>query len=74
MLTIRTLTNLTARDGRRLRSGGFEIEYIETKHLPDGDQSRIVWSRPYYPGEIRMGELRYYVAPATSRKWPGYRK
>jgi hypothetical protein len=57
MLTIRTSTNLTARDGRRLRAGGFEIEYIETRHLPDGDQSRIVWSRPYYPGEIRMEEL-----------------
>ena len=59
MLTIRTSANLTARDGRRLRSGGFEIEYIETKHLPDGDESRIVWSRPYYPGEVRVEELPY---------------
>ncbi len=42
MFTIRTSTNLRKCDARRLMKGGFEIEYIETRHLDTGDQSTIV--------------------------------
>jgi hypothetical protein len=31
--------------------------YPETRHLPDGDQSRIVWRRPYGANEIGVEEL-----------------
>jgi hypothetical protein len=53
MKTLRTSAKLTRHDARRLTSGGFEIEYIETRHLQDGDHTTIVWSRPYGPGEIQ---------------------
>ena len=59
MFTIRTSTNLRKCDARRLMKGGFEIEYIETRHLDTGDQSTIVWSRPARPGDIPEHELPY---------------
>ena len=59
MKTIRTSTRLTRHDGRRLRSAGFSIDYIETRHLPSGDESAIVWSRPYGADETRDEELPY---------------
>ena len=59
MKTIRTSTRLTRHDGRRLRSAGFSIDYIETRQIPGGEESTIVWSRPYGADEIRDEELPY---------------
>jgi hypothetical protein len=59
MKTLRTSTKLTRHDARRLTSGGFEIAYIETRHLQDREDTTIVWTRPYAPGEIRDEELPY---------------
>ena len=59
MKTLRTSAKLTRHDARRLTSGGFEIEYIETRHLQDGDHTTIVWSRPYHPSEIRYENIPY---------------
>jgi hypothetical protein len=59
MKILRTSTKLTRHNARRLTSGGFEIAYIETRHLPDGDDTTIVWTRPYTPGEIRDEDLPY---------------
>jgi hypothetical protein len=59
MVTIRTSTNLRKCDARRLMKGGFEIEYIETRHLDTGDQSSIVWSRPARPDDFPESDIPY---------------
>lgn len=45
MFTLRTRTDLTARDVRRLLRHGYEILAIETEHNADHDQHTIVWTR-----------------------------
>jgi hypothetical protein len=55
----RTSTNLPKRHIRSLREEGLEIEYIETVHREDGDETTIVWSRPYHPSEIRYENIPY---------------
>ena len=45
MFTLRTRTDLTARDIRRLARHGYEILAIETDHQAGGDQHTIVWAR-----------------------------
>ena len=55
----RTSANLPKRHLRSLRKEGMEIEYIETLHREDRDETMIVWSRPYRPGEIRFEEIPY---------------
>jgi hypothetical protein len=59
MQTIRTSVNLRKCDARRLMKGRFEIEYIETLHREDGDQSSIVWCRPALPQDVRASEIPY---------------
>ncbi|MDD2878366.1 MAG: hypothetical protein PHT60_13865 [Acidiphilium sp.] len=59
MTYLRTTDRLTRHDGRRLNSGGFEIEYIETRLTARGPETVVVWSRPSLPGEIRDDELPY---------------
>ena len=51
MKTLRTSTKLTRHDARRLTSGGFEIAYIETRHLQDRDDTTIVWTAPMPPAK-----------------------
>jgi hypothetical protein len=55
----RTSVNLPKRLSRALRKEGLQIEYIETEHREDGDETTIVWTRPYQPGEIRHNEIPY---------------
>ena len=45
MFTLRTRTDLTARDVRRLMRHGYEILVIETDHNAECDQHMIVWAR-----------------------------
>jgi hypothetical protein len=55
----RTSTDLRKHEARWMFEDGFDIAHIETLHRPDGDESTIVWTRPYLPGEIRDEELPY---------------
>ena len=45
MKTLRTTLDLRKYDVRRLMRRGYEIEYIETRHLHDRDETVIVWTR-----------------------------
>ena len=45
MTTIRTRTDLTARDIRRLERHGYEILAIPTDQQTTADQDTIVWAR-----------------------------
>ena len=45
MFTLRTRTDLTASDLRRLLRHGYEILAIETDHNAERDQHTIVWAR-----------------------------
>ena len=45
MPTIRTRTDLTARDIRRLERHGYEILAIDTDQQTTADQNTIVWAR-----------------------------
>ncbi len=59
MKTIRTTRNLRKHDVRRLLRRGYELAYIETRHLDAGDETTIVWTRPARPGEIAESEIPY---------------
>ncbi len=45
MTTIRTRTDLTARDVRRLERHGYEIMAISTDSQTTGDQNTVMWAR-----------------------------
>jgi hypothetical protein len=59
MQTIRTTLDLRKIEARRLKRRGYEIEYIETRHLDSGEESTIVWIRPTKSGEIPECEIPY---------------
>ena len=59
MPTIRTTLNLRKYDARRLMARGYEILDIETRHLDEGDENEIVWTRPSQPDDILEHELPY---------------
>jgi hypothetical protein len=59
MQSLRTTDRLTRQDARRLMTAGFEIEYIETRHRPIGDETQIVWNRPPRPDDIPESEIPY---------------
>ena len=59
MKTIRTSAKLRKYDARRLMSAGYEIDYIETLHGDDADDTTIVWSRPPRPNDIPEHEVPY---------------
>lgn len=59
MTTLRTSANLTKYDARRLVSGGYEIAYVETRHLDTGDVTSIVWTRPVRIGDVLESEIPY---------------
>ena len=59
MKTIRTTLDLRKIEARRLKRRGYDIEYIETRHLDSGEESAIVWTRPSQPGEIAESEIPF---------------
>jgi hypothetical protein len=59
MVYVRTTDRLTRHDGRLMTSGGFEIEYIETRHTAHGPETDVVWSRPSLPGDIPEDQIPY---------------
>jgi hypothetical protein len=59
MQTIRTILDLRMAEVRRLTRHGYEIEYIETRHLDTGEESTIVWTRPARLGEIAESEIPF---------------
>ena len=59
MTVIRTGAALTRRDFRRMTRGGYEILAIETRHLPQGDETTILWQRDDGPDAITEAELPF---------------
>ena len=59
MTIIRTATDLTRHDIRRLHRGRFEILAIETRHLNHGDVAEILWCRDDEPGAITEAEIPF---------------
>jgi len=59
MKTLRTTLDLRKYDARRLMRRGYEIEYIETRHLHDRDETVIVWTRQCRPDELAETEIPF---------------
>ena len=59
MTTIRTTIDLRKVEVRRLKLRGYDIEYIETRHLDTGEESTIVWTRPSQLGDIAESEIPF---------------
>jgi hypothetical protein len=59
MTTIRTGTDLTRRDARRLEQGRYEILAIETRRMDQGDPTEIIWERDDGPDAITEAELPF---------------
>ena len=59
MKTLRTTLDLRKYDARRLMRRGYEIEYIETRHLHDRDETAIVWTRQSRPDELAETEIPF---------------
>jgi hypothetical protein len=59
MITIRTTIDLRKVEVHRLKLRGYDIEYIETRHLDTGEESTIVWTRPSQLGDIAESEIPF---------------
>ena len=59
MKTLRTTLNLRKCDVRRLMRRGYEIEYIETRHLDSGDETVIVWTRHLRPDDLAESDVPF---------------
>jgi hypothetical protein len=59
MKTLRTTLNLHKHDVRRLLRRGYEIEYIETRHLDDSDETVVVWTRQTGPDDLAESEFPF---------------
>ena len=59
MKTLRTTLDLRKYDARRLMRRGYEIEYIETRHLHDRDETAIVWTRQSGTDELAETEIPF---------------
>jgi hypothetical protein len=59
MTILRTGTDLTRRDVRRLEQGRYEILAIETLHLNHSDLTEIIWERDDGPDAITEAELPF---------------
>ena len=59
MKTLRTTLNLRKYDVRRLLRRGYEIEYIETRHLDNRDETVVVWTRPTQPDDLAENEVPF---------------
>jgi hypothetical protein len=59
MKMIRTTLDLRKVEVRRLMRHGYDIEYVETRHLETGEESTIVWTRPTQPDDIAESEIPF---------------
>ena len=59
MKTLRTTLNLCKHDVRRLRRKGYDIEYIETRHLDNSDETVMVWIRQTEPDDLAESEFPF---------------
>jgi hypothetical protein len=59
MTTLRTTLNLRKHDVRRLLRRGYEIEYIETRHLDNRDETVVVWTRQTQPDDFAESEFPF---------------
>jgi hypothetical protein len=59
MKTLRTTLNLRKHDVRRLLRKGYEIEYIETRHLDNSDETVMVWTRQTGPDDLAESEVPF---------------
>ena len=59
MTVLRTTLDLRKADVRRLLRRGYELAYIETRHLDAGDETTIVWTRSVRPDDIPEHEVPY---------------
>ena len=59
MTILRTALDLRKQDVRRLMRRGYEIAYIETRHLDTGDDTTIVWIRPARPDDLTENEIPF---------------
>jgi hypothetical protein len=59
MKSLRTTLNLRKHDVRRLMRRGYEIEYIETRHLDNRDETVVVWTRQTQPDELAENEVPF---------------
>src|SRR5450631_4071325 len=59
MKTLRTTLNLRKHDVRRLIRRGYEIEYIETRHLDNRDETVVVWTRQTQPDDLAESEVPF---------------
>ena len=59
MTVLRTTRDLRKADIRRLLRRGYELAYIETRHLDTGDETAIVWTRPVRPDDLDESEIPF---------------
>lgn len=59
MTVLRTTLGLRKADVRRLLRRGYELAYIETRHLDAGDETMIVWTRPARPDDLDESEIPF---------------
>ncbi len=59
MTVLRTTLDLRKADVRRLLRRGYELAYIETRHLDAGDETTIVWTRSTRPDDFDESEIPF---------------
>ena len=59
MKTLRTTLDLRKGDVRRLKQRGYEIEYIETRHLDSRDETVVVWTRQPRPDDLAESDVPF---------------
>ena len=59
MTVLRTGTDLTRRDIRRLKRGGYTIQAIETQRMADRIVTEIIWERDDGPDAITEADLPF---------------
>jgi hypothetical protein len=59
MTVLRTGTDLTRRDIRRLKRGGYTIQAIETRRMADSSVTEIIWERDDGPDAITEADLPF---------------
>ena len=59
MTVLRTTRDLRKADIRRLLRRGYELAYIETRHLDTGDETAIVWTRSVRSDDLDESEIPF---------------
>jgi hypothetical protein len=59
MTVLLTTRDLRKTDVRRLLRRGYEVAYIETRHLDAGDEPTIVWTRPARADDLDASEIPF---------------